>query len=707
LPPGAVARLGTTRFKHSEDLQLPRNFFGPGAFNTNISATAFTPDSKIVASLSQPFRSIRLWTAATGKQLPGPWSISADYFQAIALSPDSATLAASGIANVGGNFAGAQIVLWDIATAKEIKTLQPPDGRNLNSEALAFADGGKTLVTVAAGTVRVWDIAAGKVERTVKLELPTPSPSSDPNIRTQTNYQYQFAPDAKSLAVRATSYQFGDDGITRFVMNDALGLDLTTGKPRWRAQIGQADRNNIIIAFSGDSKRVAIAVGSNKIELRDAVTGKLIYHPFLDSKDVTSGFVPALALSPDGSTMAIAQQGSPVGRVMLWSLPTLSSGPPFDDVARKDQNAPLRKLIGSIARTRSGYAQTLEFAPDGKSLLACAGTDLQLYNLATLKEATPSLGHRNGVDYVAFSSDGQRLLSASGSQPGLQLEEVSTWDVATGKWLQVTSTRSPVWPNMGKCSPEHTYFLGKGANDRFGVFSLDTGKLIGRLGVPVSQNNNVGYFSPGSRFYVLPGTDDQGKNVVRLYSLPSCRLLCLLPVSLAINFGDSSLSISFSADNSLVAVFGPLNSQIQVFETATGKPRKTLGRGSEVNPQFQGLRVNTCALAFSPDGKFLASWSALESDVRVWDVSTGILRIRLRSEEQHNHMHLAWSPDGRTLAVGVHNIQLWEVASAKLRREFIGHESDVRCLAFSPDGRLLASGSMDSTVLLWDVWGGR
>jgi WD40 repeat protein len=67
-------------------------------------------------------------------------------------------------------------------------------------------------------------------------------------------------------------------------------------------------------------------------------------------------------------------------------------------------------------------------------------------------------------------------------------------------------------------------------------------------------------------------------------------------------------------------------------------------------------------------------------------------------------LHMAWSPDGRVLAVGDHKIQLWEVAAAKIRREFAGHAGEVRCLAFSPDGRLLASGSIDTTVLIWEVW---
>jgi hypothetical protein len=50
-------------------------------------------------------------------------------------------------------------------------------------------------------------------------------------------------------------------------------------------------------------------------------------------------------------------------------------------------------------------------------------------------------------------------------------------------------------------------------------------------------------------------------------------------------------------------------------------------------------------------------------------------------------------------------VRVWEVASGSERLRFQGHCAAIRCGAFSRDGRLLATGSGDTTILLWDVIG--
>jgi hypothetical protein len=67
---------------------------------------------------------------------------------------------------------------------------------------------------------------------------------------------------------------------------------------------------------------------------------------------------------------------------------------------------------------------------------------------------------------------------------------------------------------------------------------------------------------------------------------------------------------------------------------------------------------------------------------------------------------LAVSPDHRLVAFGLHgesDIRIWEVASATERARLKGHREVVSALAFSPDGKLLASGSADTTILIWDL----
>ncbi|AUB37023.1 Serine/threonine protein kinase [Nostoc flagelliforme CCNUN1] len=67
------------------------------------------------------------------------------------------------------------------------------------------------------------------------------------------------------------------------------------------------------------------------------------------------------------------------------------------------------------------------------------------------------------------------------------------------------------------------------------------------------------------------------------------------------------------------------------------------------------------------------------------------------------------SPDGKTLASGSLDttIKLWDVSTGKAIKTLTGHSSGVNSVRFSPDGKTLASGSLDTTIKLWDVSTGK
>jgi WD40 repeat protein len=64
------------------------------------------------------------------------------------------------------------------------------------------------------------------------------------------------------------------------------------------------------------------------------------------------------------------------------------------------------------------------------------------------------------------------------------------------------------------------------------------------------------------------------------------------------------------------------------------------------------------------------------------------------------------SPDGKTLAstsLQEPVIRLYEVASGREIDRLEGHLAGVGCLAFDPEGHRLATGSYDTTVLVWEL----
>jgi len=110
------------------------------------------------------------------------------------------------------------------------------------------------------------------------------------------------------------------------------------------------------------------------------------------------------------------------------------------------------------------------------------------------------------------------------------------------------------------------------------------------------------------------------------------------------------------------------------------------------------------SVVFSSDGRYLAVGTRGGSSVQLIDTSSWQV---IRTFEGHTSWvwSVAFSPDGKLLASGSwdETIKLWEVATGREVRTLEGHTGWINSVAFSPDGKLLASGSNDGTIKLWDI----
>jgi WD40 repeat protein len=224
---------------------------------------------------------------------------------------------------------------------------------------------------------------------------------------------------------------------------------------------------------------------------------------------------------------------------------------------------------------------------------------------------------------------------------------------------------------------------------------------------PTSEVYKV-VFSPDGKLLASASGTNGKDNSVRLWDVASGQ-----PIGEALTgHQDGVLCVAFSSDGKILAS-GDLNGVIILWDAATRQP---------IGQPLTGKKRAVYSLAFSPDNKILASGSFsklndrgadTEGELCLWNVAT---HERI-GEPLKGHTSLinalAFSPDGKTLASGNGrpifrgfdpSIILWDVATRRpLGSPLKGHSDGISSLAFSPDGKVLASGSADKTVRLWDV----
>jgi serine/threonine protein kinase len=171
-------------------------------------------------------------------------------------------------------------------------------------------------------------------------------------------------------------------------------------------------------------------------------------------------------------------------------------------------------------------------------------------------------------------------------------------------------------------------------------------------------------------------------------------------------FKMNAYAVAFNHLGTILATSGELAFSGQSQATVSGVTRLwNAANGTQVGSVSNPASKGALSVAFSPDGKTLAVGDR-NGRIYLWNAASGQMVATLTDPVSKGVNSVAFSPDGAALAAADANgfSYLWNVASGQVKGVLADLVSKgVDSVAFSPDGKTLAVGDLNGRGYLWNV----
>jgi len=548
--------------------------------------------------------------------------------------------------------------------------------------AIAVDPSGRYIVSAGKDrSLKLWDTKSSKLL------------TAKPQAHESAIYDVAISPDGKSLASASN-----DATIRIWEISEVDGKVQLSDKPKYTLQ-KHTGSVHAVDFHPSNSQRLVSAGADRTVRLWSVDTGKEI---MLISAHY--GSVRDVAFSPDGNEIV---SGSGDNMVRVWDANTgvqkrllqmahkdevfsVAFDSTGDRIVSSSSDRSIRiweaktgKLVGDESlRGHDGTVYSAIFSADNKTVIS-TGSDrtIRFWDVGTaIAISTIPEAHSSSIWDLALSGDGKQLTSSSSDAA------VKVWDVANDRPLGQPRI-SPHRKNILSIavSPDGQHVVSSGEDRKLSLWNAKTQALIWeKANAHLAPIQSVAFSPAESKF--VSASDD---GMLKFWDTTTGNL-----------FGPTQpkgeyeiYSAAFRSDGKVVAS-GGRDGKIRFWNAIT---RKQI-------VEWEAHKKTILAVAFSPeaDSRYIASASG-DDTVAIWDAKTRKRKHSLRHGK--DVWAVAFSPDGKYLAssgVGL-TIRLWHVETGEEIDGLTGHTNNIVSLAFNTDGTKLASASFDRTIRLWDT----